>query len=157
MWEFSGLISRPLRFQYTPIICLQSRQTCLKTTLCNEWQFKSWHALLFCNFSFNHSLFESYLVLQNGHQFQAVVFGKELVGLASNLLEMSPKISFCNIECCHQPTFGICCTVSVWLFCFKVLHRYNISLLGDHMARSWSGCQRIQKIILESPRRLFAR
>ena len=69
-------------------------------------------------------------------------WGGGKVGLAINLIEMNHKISVYYVEwrvVIHLVlAFVVLCRC---LFCSKVLHRYNITLLDDHMSRYSSVCQ----------------
>ena len=58
------------------------------------------------------------------------------VELASNLLEMNHKISVYNVD--WRVVIHLLLALIVhcrYVFFSKVLHKYNLTLLGDHMSR----------------------
>ena len=59
------------------------------------------------------------------------------MGLGSNLLEMKHKISAYCVEWRVVSYLLLALIVPCWyiFFCSKVLHRHNITLLGDHVSR----------------------
>ena len=59
------------------------------------------------------------------------------MGLASNLLEINHKISVYYIEgrVVSDLLLALIVQCRYVFFCSKVLHRYNFTLLGDHMSR----------------------
>lgn len=139
--ESLGLISRLLSFQYTSIISL--KKTHLDKNYIVQWVAKVLACSSIC------WIFPITLPHLNvGWWYQMVTNLRQYllrgeIGLASNLLEINYKISVYCIEgkIVIHLLLGLIVQCRYVFFCSKVLHRYYITLLDDHMSRYSSVCQ----------------